>query len=561
MAGFDGSITAHIGADLGDYERAMSEVQAMTKRAFDAAQKAAANSASQMVQKIGQLMARLASSSDSMGSKIGKGLTGSLKIALGELQRMISNIGQRLPEPIRIAAQKMANALSGAFQTIHQKATDFGNRVNSLLTKAFKFDFKYALSSPKAMFAELNGVVDRFASGISGKLLGAVSKLASAAGRLPGPFGAAFGAMASKVSVLEGKITGVAGKITRALGSQVLNPVMSSWSSMFSALGSKVNSFVDRMSNSLGGRLASSIGRAASQISGRLGGAFSSLGSKGTSALSSISAKFASASSSGNQLGSTVRNIVSAFSLLAVAQKGIDMIKSSIDGAISRVDTMNRFPRTMALFGYSAQESKAAVDQLSKGIEGLPTTLDSAVSSAQQLAITTGSLEKGTKLALAFNNAMLGYGATTEGAEQALRQFNQSLGSGKIQAEEFNSVSEAAPGLMNKMAKAFGFGEKGVQDFKKALSEGEITADEFADKLIELNEGADGFAKMAMASAAGIRTAFNNIKNAITKGVGNIIQAWDQAAEAKGLGTIYDNLMKVKEAVNKVFDDLAPRYA
>ena len=184
MAGFDGSITAHIGADLGDYERAMSEVQAMTKRAFDAAQKAAANSASQMVQKIGQLMARLASSSDSMGSKIGKGLTGSLKIALGELQRMISNIGQRLPEPIRIAAQKMANALSGAFQTIHQKATDFGNRVNSLLTKAFKFDFKYALSSPKAMFAELNGVVDRFASGISGKLLGAVSKLASAAAHI-----------------------------------------------------------------------------------------------------------------------------------------------------------------------------------------------------------------------------------------------------------------------------------------------------------------------------------------------------------------------------------------
>ena len=122
----------------------------------------------------------------------------------------------------------------------------------------------------------------------------------------------------------------------------------------------------------------------------------------------------------------------------------VGILVGALDGAISRVDTMNRFPKTMKLFGYSAEESKRAIDKLSDGIEGLPTPLDSAVKSAQQLAITTGSLEKGTDLALAFNNAMIGYGASTDEAEQALRQFNQSLGSGKMQAEEFNSVSEAA---------------------------------------------------------------------------------------------------------------------
>ncbi|SFC83325.1 tape measure domain-containing protein [Streptococcus gallolyticus] len=239
----------------------------------------------------------------------------------------------------------------------------------------------------------------------------------------------------------------------------------------------------------------------------------------------------------------------------AIVQKGMSVVSSSMDGAISRVDTMNKFPKTMALFGYSAEESSAAVDKLSKGIEGLPTTLDSAVSSAQQLTITTGSLEKGTDLALAFNNAMLGYGATTDGATNALRQFNQSLGSGKIQGEEFNSIAEAAPGLMNKMAEAFGYGSNGVTQLKSDLSSGKISAQQFADKLIELNDGVDGFAAMAQASSGGIATSFQNIKSAIVKNLGNVINAIDQAASNTGLGTISQNLDKVKAAINGAFGD------
>ncbi|SES18078.1 tape measure protein [Streptococcus gallolyticus] len=237
----------------------------------------------------------------------------------------------------------------------------------------------------------------------------------------------------------------------------------------------------------------------------------------------------------------------------AIVQKGMSVVSNSLDGAVSRIDTMNRFPKTMALFGYSAEESSASINKLSEGIEGLPTTLDSAVASAQQLTITTGSLEKGTDLALAFNNAMLGYGATTDGASNALRQFNQSLGSGKILAQEFNSISEAAPGLMSKMAESFGYGKDGVVDFKQALSDGEITAQQFADKMLELNEGADGFAAMAQASAGGIATSFQNVKNAVVKNLGNVINAIDQAAANTGLGTISQNLDKVKAAINGAF--------
>ncbi|SUO38490.1 phage minor tail protein [Streptococcus pyogenes] len=78
---------------------------------------------------------------------------------------------------------------------------------------------------------------------------------------------------------------------------------------------------------------------------------FSRMSSSAATSLNGISQKFANTSSAGERLKSTVMSIVQAFSLMAVAQKAMHAITGAIDGAVSRVDTMNRFPKTMALFG------------------------------------------------------------------------------------------------------------------------------------------------------------------------------------------------------------------
>ena len=242
----------------------------------------------------------------------------------------------------------------------------------------------------------------------------------------------------------------------------------------------------------------------------------------------------------------------------SLAQSAFNVVKSSIGGAVSRVDTLNKFPRVMANFGYSAKESKTTIQQLSKGIQGLPTTLDDAASSAQAFSISTGSLSKGTKLALAFNNAMIGYGASAEGAKNAQIQFNQSLGSGKIQAEEFNSINEAAPGLMSKMAEAFGFGSKGVGKLKDALSTGQITAEQFSDKMLELNDGVGGFASLAQSSAGGIATSFTNIGSAVTRGMGNVIEAIDKGFGKAGLGSIATFMSSLVPMIYAGFNAIVP---
>ena len=110
---FDGSIEALIGADLTEYDKAMNEVVNSTKKAFETAAQSASKSANQMIREVGELMNRLASNNQSLGSKIGQGLTGGLKIAMGELQRIASNIGAKLPEPLRNGLIRLSNAFLG----------------------------------------------------------------------------------------------------------------------------------------------------------------------------------------------------------------------------------------------------------------------------------------------------------------------------------------------------------------------------------------------------------------------------------------------------------------
>lgn len=251
--------------------------------------------------------------------------------------------------------------------------------------------------------------------------------------------------------------------------------------------------------------------------------------------------------------GVSIGDIAKGVGVFKLVDSAVNMVTGSLGGAINRFDTLNKYPTVMQALGYSTQEVDKSMNKLTNGIEGLPTKLDSIVSSAQQLSISAGSLDKGTDYAIAFNNAMLSSGASTAEAEGALTQFSQALGKGKLQGDEFNSVASASPLLMSKMAESFGYGAKGTTDLKEALSSGKITAQQFADKMVELNDGVGGFADLAQKNSKGIKTSFENIKSAVIKGVEKTVRALDEGLKGAGLGSIADNLDKVKNVVNQAF--------
>ncbi|MEN0648919.1 tape measure protein [Caldifermentibacillus hisashii] len=248
-----------------------------------------------------------------------------------------------------------------------------------------------------------------------------------------------------------------------------------------------------------------------------------------------------------------IKEIVTSLGLVTLAAKAIDMVKNSLDGAISRYDTLNNFPRVLQLMGFDAKQSKKAIDELSDGIDGLPTTLDSVAKTTQRLALMTGDLKGATKTTISLNNAFLASGASAADAERGLEQYVQMLSTGTVDLESWRTLQETMPIALNKTADAFGFAGKSAQnDLYNALKSGEITFEDFNNKLVELNDGVGGFAELARKSTGGIATSWQNMKTAVVKGVADVIGAIDKALGSfGGIAGIFDGL---KVGVQTVFN-------
>ena len=248
----------------------------------------------------------------------------------------------------------------------------------------------------------------------------------------------------------------------------------------------------------------------------------------------------------------SITSIVKGLGIFELLKRGLDMVTQSVDAAVSRVDTLNRFPKIMEQMGYGADAAGQAIDKLSAGIEGLPTTLDQVVSGTQRMALILGDVDKAADSALALNNALFASGATAELAASGTEQYVQALSKGKPDMIEWRSMLQAMPYAIQQVATSFGYeGSEGVQLFGEALRSGEITMTQFNAKLIELNSGAGGFAELAQTAAGGISTSWQNVKTAVVKGVANMIQSLDEGME--GVGGIAGALDSLKKTVNNVF--------
>lgn len=258
--------------------------------------------------------------------------------------------------------------------------------------------------------------------------------------------------------------------------------------------------------------------------------------------------------SNAKKAGTSILDIAKGVGVFKLVDSAIGMVKNSMDGAINRFDTLNKYPVVMEALGYSTDEVGGSIDKLTKGIDGLPTRLDDIVANTQQLAISTGSLDKGTDTAIALNNAFLASGASADAASRGMEQYRQMLGRGEVDMQSFKSVQETMPIAMDKVAKSFE--DRGVTSTNAlydALKKGDITFTEFNDRLIELNEGVGGFADLAQKNSKGIKTSFANIQSAVVKGVEKTIRAIDEGLQGANLGGIADILDKVKEKINDFF--------
>nr|DAW42352.1 MAG TPA: Tail tape measure [Caudoviricetes sp.] len=115
----------------------------------------------------------------------------------------------------------------------------------------------------------------------------------------------------------------------------------------------------------------------------------------------------------------------------------------------------------------------------------------------------------------ATNNAMTIGGVQAEQQAAALMQLSQALGSGVLQGDEFKSIAEAAPILLDTIAEYMG---KSRAEIKKLGSEGELTADVLFKAISGASEKfGEQAAKMPMTMGQALTVFSNNWQSMISR--------------------------------------------
>lgn len=284
-------------------------------------------------------------------------------------------------------------------------------------------------------------------------------------------------------------------------------------------------------------------------------------------ATTAISGAFNIATDSLNKLGdglldlsdNSISKATSALSGLgAVGVAAFAGIATGVKNATKRYDTLKNFPKIMKNFGIGATESKEAISELEKAIDGLPTALDDAASGTARLVAKNSDVKKSTKYFKAMNDAIVAGNAPAEQQRSAIEQLTQAYSKGKPDMMEWRTLMMAMPGQLNQVAKAMG--KVDATQLGEDLRSGKVSMDEFMDTLVRLDTEGVGdflsFQDQVHNAVDSIGTAMTNFGNRVNKGFAEVLGGIDTAFENsqfKSLAGIINQIStNVKNALTKI---------
>lgn len=259
-------------------------------------------------------------------------------------------------------------------------------------------------------------------------------------------------------------------------------------------------------------------------------------------------------SNDSKQATGNVKKFATAIGLVAIGAAAFAVLKSSMDDAISRFDTLNKFPKVLEALGVSAEDSQRAMGRLSDGIDGLPTKLDEISSTAQRMYSTFNDMDKATDSAIALNNALLGSGSSAAQAQRGTEQYLKALQTGKMEMDTWNTLQETMDIGLIKVAESLGYvGDTAKQDLYQALQDGVVSMHEFNDAMIEVGTGTGIMAQLAKENSLGIATSLGNLRNAAARGMADIIDRFNDLSKELTGKDIAQNIDGLKNVVNASF--------
>lgn len=237
----------------------------------------------------------------------------------------------------------------------------------------------------------------------------------------------------------------------------------------------------------------------------------------------------------------------------------VDGLKDiAVEGA-NASDAMDKFRSTMQLGGFGEEEIKKTSDEVMEYANKTVYDLDDISNTTAQLA--ANGIKNYMGLTEAAGNLNAQAGGNAETFKSVAMMLTQTAGAGKLTTENWNQLADAIPGASGVLQKAMKDAGAYTGNFRDAMADGQITADEFADAITKLGQ-TDG-AKKAAESTKTFEGAIGNLQAAVVDGMKNIIDAFGKdkfTGPINGLGNIvqdtFSKITKTIENNKKVIDTL-----
>ncbi|WP_302316818.1 tape measure protein [Holdemanella biformis] len=249
--------------------------------------------------------------------------------------------------------------------------------------------------------------------------------------------------------------------------------------------------------------------------------------------------------------GDRVKSIVAGVGITKVIGASMNVLSSSLDGAINRFDTMQSYPKVMKSLEFSVEQSQKSVAKLNQSVQGLPTSLADVVTTSKSLSAVTGNIDKATDTTIALNHAFLASGSSSEDASRGLQQYSQMLAKGTVDMQSWRTLQETMAPALTKVAKKLGIASGNTNELYEALQNGTISFDQLNDAMIECDTETGGFADTALEASKGVKTSMTNIKSAVQNLEQGFMSAMNNMLKSKAMGGLVDNLEKIK---SKIYD-------
>lgn len=266
-----------------------------------------------------------------------------------------------------------------------------------------------------------------------------------------------------------------------------------------------------------------------------------------------ISSRMAHLGSAMQSAGNALTRLTTPFArftsgmVMGAGYKALNKFTEGLESGFSRADTMRKYTRLMAEYetaNYTAEQSRKDLDE---SVQGLPIALDDAVSLAQRYTLSLGDMERGTKLAIATNNAFLASMSTENQRYQGMLQMQDLLNGKDLNSREWMSLGSSMGKAINEIGLKLGYGKDELGEFRQELYAGHIATEDFLDALEAVGTGEGSLVKLAQESANTWEAFFSRIATASSRMVYGILTSMDELVNTASGGKF--------TTLNALFDD------